>query len=614
MTRAGVMGTLLWVVLVAVAATIVARAHYTTDLSAFLPRSPTANQRLLVEQLKDGLASRLIIVAIEGSDSATRARLSRAMADQLRGDTQFVSVNNGESSGMDRDRAFLFEHRYLLSASVTPERITVDGLKDAFLVSIDLLASPAGLLAKELLPRDPTGEMVQIVGLLASGGTPRVADGVWASGDGKRALLVAQTRATGSDTDGQQRAVESVRAAFAAAATATPGSQAPPTGSHTAAADSGAPAAVQRKAPPKPASAPSAQPRSAPVLLMSGPGVFAVNARANIIKEVTRLSILSTAIVVALLLGVYRSVAALILGLVSVFSGALAGVAAVALGAGVVHGITLGFGITLIGEAVDYSIYLFIQSQQRNSTLWSTIRLGVLTSIVGFMSLLPSGFPGLQQLGLFSISGLVVAALVTRYVLPHLMPPKLNIADVTPLGNGVAAALKRIRIPKPLFLAVPVLAAVVLYAHRGPIWNHELSALSPVSPADQAKNTKQHTDKNTPDVSYLVVVSGPSQEAVLHAAEAIDPALDTLVEQKVIAGFESPARYLPSLQAQRERQASIPQAQDLKSALVRALEGLPIQAGRLEPFLHDAEAARIQPLMTRKDLEGTSLATGVDAL
>ncbi|MGT2490864.1 hypothetical protein ACU4GD_10890 [Cupriavidus basilensis] len=31
---------------------------------------------------------------------------------------------------------------------------------------------------------------------------------------------------------------------------------------------------------------------------------------------------------------------------------------------GMVHGLTLGFGTTLIGEAVDYSIYLFVQSAQ----------------------------------------------------------------------------------------------------------------------------------------------------------------------------------------------------------------------------------------------------------
>ena len=266
MTRSGVIATLVWAVMAAVAAIVVARAHYTTDLSAFLPRTPTATQRLLVGQLRDGLASRLIIVAIEGADSATRAEASMAVAARLRSDRQFVSVNNGESSGTDRDRKFLFEHRYLLSDSVTPQRFTVGGLKEATQDTIDLLASPAGLLVKELLPRDPTGEMVQIVGQLASGGSPRTADGVWTSGDGKRALIVAQTRALGSDTDGQQRAVEAVRRAFADAV----------------------------------ATAQAGQPRL--MLLMSGPGVFAVTARANIIKEVTRLSILSTAIIVTLLL------------------------------------------------------------------------------------------------------------------------------------------------------------------------------------------------------------------------------------------------------------------------------------------------------------------------
>jgi predicted exporter len=319
-------------------------------------------------------------------------------------------------------------------------------------------------------------------------------------------------------------------------------------------------------------------------------------------------------LITLLLLWVYRSVRALVLGLIPVASGALAGVAAVALGFGAVHGITLGFGVTLIGESVDYSIYLFIQSQQRTSTLWPTIRLGVLTSIVGFASLLPSGFPGLAQLGLFSISGLTAAALVTRYVLPTLLPPKLHIRDLTPLGVGLGAALQRVRTPRALLLVVPILAVIALYTHRGPVWNPELSALSPVSKADQALDAMLRSDIGAPDVSYLVVISGPDQESVLRAAEALAPSLDDLVGKDIIAGFESPARYLPSAGAQRARQQSLPGASDLKTNLAKALEGLPIRLDRLEPFLHDVEEARKQPLLTRKELEGTSLGTGVEAL
>jgi predicted exporter len=122
------------------------------------------------------------------------------------------------------------------------------------------------------------------------------------------------------------------------------------------------------------------------------------------------------------------------------------------------------------------------------------------------------------------------------------------------------------------------------------------------------------SDIGAPDVSYLVVISGPDQESVLRAAEALAPSLDDLVGKDIIAGFESPARYLPSAGAQRARQQSLPGASDLKTNLAKALEGLPIRLDRLEPFLHDVEEARKQPLLTRKELEGTSLATGVEAL
>jgi predicted exporter len=607
MARPALLGTLVWVVLVAIAAVTVVRARYTTDLSAFLPKSPTATQRLLVDQLRDGVASRLIIVAIQGADSQTRARVSAEMADRLRADTAlFVSVNNGASTSTDRDRELLFSHRYLLSESVTPERFTAEGLKDAIQDTVDLLASPAGLLVKELLPHDPTGEVVQIVGQLASGGAPRTEDGVWASGDGKRALIVAQTRALGSDTDGQQRAVEAIQQAFAAASRA-----------------------------------------GRVTLLMSGPGVFAVVSRATIIKEVTRLSILSTAIIVALLLGVYRSVAALVLGLVPVASGALAGIAAVALGLGVVHGITLGFGITLIGEAVDYSIYLFIQSRQSQAlhagppegqlhraapqqrrplegpahqdsgwrrSVWPTIRLGMLTSVCGFASLLPSGFSGLAQLGLYSIAGLVAAALVTRFVLPHWLPRNFSIRDVSPIGVAVSSLLQRVRGAPIIVIAVAAIAGVVLYVHRDTLWNHEISALSPVSQADQDLDAQLRVDIRAPDVRYLVVVSAPDEEAALSTAEKVGARLDKLIDEDVIGGFDSPAHYLPSQAAQHARQASLPPADELRDRLQKALVGMPVRAERLEPFLSDVTAARTQATLTRKDLDNTSMASGFDAL
>src|SRR5262249_886617 len=148
------------------------------------------------------------------------------------------------------------------------------------------------------------------------------------SKDGNRAILLVQTRAAGVDIDAQQHDMAQIEQAFAAAKQKL-----------------GAPA-------------------GAVTLVMTGPAVFSVQSRETIKDEVTRLCILSTVIIVSLLLLLSRSLTTLVLGLFPVASGILAGIAAVSLVFGNVHGITLGFGTTLIGEAIDYSIYLFVQSRR----------------------------------------------------------------------------------------------------------------------------------------------------------------------------------------------------------------------------------------------------------
>ena len=580
---------IVWLGCVAFAVLVVTRAHYITDLSAFLPANPTPVQQLLVDQLRDGPASRLILIALEQGDAAARARVSVAMINRLREDSQFTSVNNG-GAARQRDREFLFQHRYLLSEAVNAERFSAAGLNAAIRETIDNLASPAGLLFKSLLPRDPTGELLYILDQLALAPAPQSRDGVWVSADAGRALAVAQTAASGSDTDAQRRAIEAIRAAFAAAAG---GSQ---TSGH----------GVQ--------------------LHLSGPGVFAVAARAKIERAAVRLSIASSILVVALLLIVYRSLPALGLGLLPVTSGAVVGVAAVALGFGAVHGITLGFGITLIGESVDYSIYFFIQSRQNVAAggtwqrlWWPTVRLGMLTSVCGFASLLPSGFPGLKQLGLYSISGLIAAALVTRFVLPALLPADFTIRDVAPFGRRVAKLLQRVRRMGPaarvLWTVALLMAAIaVLYHDRATLWNRELSALSPVSAEEQKYDAQLRADLGAADVRELVIVSGPDMESILRHAEHAAQALQGLVGSQVIGGFESPTDYLPSMATQEARRGSLPGAAELRANLKQAVNGLPLRADSLQPFLEDVEVTRHAPLVTARDLAGTSLNAGFDAL
>ena len=576
----------LWLLALALCAVQVARTRFVADLSSFLPAAPTPEQRLLVDELREGAFSRVMILAIEGSDAATRARLSRALAARLAADPRFASVQDGAAEGFARDKDFAFAHRYALSPEVNAQRFGEAGLRAAISDTISLLASPAGALVKPLVLRDPTGETLALLESLRPAHAPRSVEGVWASPDATRALLVATTRAGGSDIDGQALAMEDAHGAFDAAVR-----------------EIGANASAAR-------------------LLMTGPGVLSVRSRSLVKHDVERFSVLGLAIVATLLLLVYRSPLALTLGLVPVATGALVGIAAVSLGFGVVHGITLGFGTTLIGEAVDYSIYLFVQAGRGEragdaawlARFWPTIRLGVLTSIAGFSALLFSGLPGLAQLGLYSIAGLAAAALATRFVLPRLLPARFQVRDLSAPGHALESAARSASRLRAGVAALAGAALVVLLVKHAQVWDPDIASLNPVPAADRALDAELRAALGASDARSMVIVRASSEQAALEGAERAGRALDPLVERGRLGAYQSPARFLPSLATQRSRLASLPDPATLRARLKPALAGLALRPERLEPFVEDVAHARGAPPVTRATLAGSSFAAALDGM
>jgi predicted exporter len=565
---------------VAAAAWLTWRAPLGADLSAFLPHSPSPAQQLLVDELREGAVSRLLLVGIEGAAPPRLAAISEALRERLTGEPAFAYVNNGAQALLDADGKFLLEHRYVLSGGVRPERFGVDGLRAALKSNLELLASPTSMLLSEMLPADPTGEFLGMLERLQGQAGPARRGGVWVSPDGQRALLIAQTQAPGFDLDAQEAAIAGIRAAFADAASA------------------------DREA----------------RLVLSGPAVFAVQARTTIVEDATRLAGMAVGLIAALLLVVFRSVRVLGLTLLPVLSGAIVGAAAVALGFGAIHGVTLGFGVTLIGEAVDYAIYLFTHmghaepADRALRRLWPILLVGVLTSVVGFGAMIFSGFPGLAQLGVFSIAGLLTAVLVTRFVLPALVPDRFGVRSIEAVAVPVLAlarAGRRLRLSLLLALAAGV---AWLGWQGGAVWDDNLESLSPVPAADKALDQSLREGLGAPDVRQMVIVSAPDADGALERAERVGETLDRLRQDGALAGFDSPALYLPSAATQRARLAALQNAQTLQNNLTAAARGLPFRADAFVPFLEQAEAARQRGPLARADLGGTGFALKVDSL
>ena len=573
----------LWIAGMIASGAVISSTRFSTDMSAFLPRSPNAAQQILVDQLREGVVSRLILLAVEDADPDTLAALSKAMARDLRAGTGFGIVNNGEAAAFARDRDLLWRNRYLLSPDVAQGHFEPAALHAALEADVRLLNSDLGMLMKRAIPADPTGEMARLLDVLATDRHAETHDGVWMSPDHRRALLMVQTLAAGFDLNGQERALGRIEAAFDAARRDVP-------------------AASQAR------------------LIESGPPVFAVRTRIRMKQDVQRLSAIATVLVAAILLLAYRSARVLVLALLPVLSGIIGGIAAVSLGFGFVHGITLGFGVTLIGEAVDYAIYLFTQTAQGAAPaatlrlIWPTLRLGMLTSVCGFSAMLFSSFTGFAQLGLFTIVGLLVALAVTRWVLPALLPARSPFRGATMFAVPLIALMRWTRTARFGVPGLALLAALVLGLHKGRYWEGELASMSPMPAAEKRLDDQLRRETGAPDVRYFLVIQAADQEHALAASERVAARLDPLVTDGAISGFDFPGRFLPSEATQRERQQALPAAATLAADMSEAVAGTAFRPDTFAPFLADVAAAARQPLLRKADLNGTSLALRLDAL
>lgn len=580
MTLSGRLAVTLWLALVAACVLVISRTQFSSDMSAFMPRDPSPTQKIMVDQLRDGVVSRLILVGVEGAPAPALAEVSKQMAAKLRVSPELAAVNNGEQTGMEKDFDLLWRNRYLLSDAVTPERFSAQNLRDSLTYYLDLLSSPMGGMAQRVMPSDPSGEIIHMLEQLQGQAHPPVQDGVWFSGDGTRAMLLAHTRGVGNDIDAQERAMRDISTAFDEA----------------------------RKNVPEAAAA---------QLRMTGPGVFSVESRAAIRGDAEKLSIIATLLVASMLLTLYRSPRVLALGLFPVATGALAGIAAVSLWFGGVHGITLGFGVTLIGEGVDYAIYLFTQIEKHGTPqatlkrIWPTMRLGVLLSICGFSAMLFSGFTGLAQLGLFSIAGLIGAVSTARWVLPHLLPSGFHVHPPQRLGGVLMAAVRRAPRARWLLLVVTLAAVVFIVLKRDVMWNDSLSSMSPIPQALLKLDEQLRRDMGAPDVRYMVVLQAADEEGVLQQSEEVAAILREQAGRGLLQAGETLP--LPSRKMQLSRQAALPGEAELRRNLDHALLGMPFRNNTFAPSVTEIAAAKRQPLLDRAALQGTALGLKLDS-
>lgn len=291
------------------------------------------------------------------------------------------------------------------------------------------------------------------------------------------------------------------------------------------------------------------------MVLTSGVAPHAVAASARAKSEMVFLGGGDLAACTLLLLLVFKSLRPALLGLMSVGLGVVAALTVVQGLFGGIHFMTLVFGTSLVGVAMDYAIH-FHCDQFRDPARWqardapahigSSLALGLGTAVLGYAAFATAPLPILRQMAVFSATGLMVAAATVWLAFPTLVRPAQLAGSV--FWPRLGAHLRPRRAPLWAWLLLAALAVPGLLRLTAV---DDVRLLQSSPPALVAQEQEVRALLGSAYDSRHFLVQGDSAQQVLEREEALIARLDALHAGAATAV----SRAVPSLKTQAANRA-----------------------------------------------------------
>jgi predicted exporter len=493
-----------------------------TDILALLPQS-RQDQDLdaALSAFSNELARRQIFL-VGGSTPDEVRRAAVAFSTTLRQSDAFASVQLELSADFRARTAVYLAHRDWLLAP--EDRRALESGESAALAARALRSAytPLGLGQPLSLAEDPLGFTNEFLRAQAPvSGRAQLEDGIlFVEHEGRRYLLVlADSAGSPFADDLQQRAMPAIERAKAAARAAS----------------------------------------ATPVdIIASGTLQHAAAAAGQAKREISTFGSIESVAVILLLVSVFGALRPLLLGLLSLALAIVCAFTVVRLVFGEVHLLALVFGSSLIGSVIDYSIHFFAD-RFRDPARWTpagavahvgpAILLGLTTTLIGYLVLLVVPFPGLKQIAVFCMTGLIAGCGSVLCLYPVLAAGGRQ-RDLPRLGSRVGAAIDAFLVrwrwtaPRLLF-AVLLLAGALLGLPRLEIQD-DVKALQQSPPALASDERRVRELLGTGIETRFFLVTGESAQAVLENEEKLTQALDGLVRTNALSSYQAVSRGLPS--------------------------------------------------------------------
>jgi len=283
-------------------------------------------------------------------------------------------------------------------------------------------------------------------------------------------------------------------------------------------------------------------------LLRAG-GIFhAAQAAGAAKREVALIGFGSSLAILTLFLLSFRSIRPLLLSGLSIAFGCACALVITGSLFGGLHVISLVFGASLIGVAVDYSLHSLCR-REYTSRVVPGLAMAVTTSVLGYASLMQARLPGLTEMAVFCTTGLLATGLFVAVVLPIFnYQPSVKPAGAITSLSVMPSQLWQGRRRHLYWLLLPLLFA-------GLLQSNVQSNLRVMHTPDPQLLAQQHRVASLVPgwaPNQFLLVGGADAEQMLQNAESLAPHLETLKAEGVIGAFSLLSDYLPSTQRQRD--------------------------------------------------------------
>jgi predicted exporter len=296
----------------------------------------------------------------------------------------------------------------------------------------------------------------------------------------------------------------------------------------------------------------------------TGAVFYAESARSASEHEVHLIGVASLCGIALLMMWVFRSARLLLLGFVSTALGIVCALAVTMLVFGKLHLLTLVFGASLIGEAVDYSIQYFVvylgaqrdwNARRGARAVRPALTVALTTSLLGYAILMWVPFPALKQIACFAMAGIVTAFASVLWLLPALLTraPKRGSQRVFARAARVLTVWHRAIGGKRAWLVAALLLLLAIPGWLRLTSDDDIHLLIQRDPALVAQEDKVRDAVGVDNSAQFFVVRGETPEAVLQRAEALGAKLDVLGSTKnTVGSYQSIAQFVPSAKQQNE--------------------------------------------------------------